>query len=133
MLHALNDITTATSKGSEATLAAIQYFLNYAASNPDGRIRYTTSEMILQTISDATYLVCPKARSRMGGYHFLDNKNRTLFNSMATFSSSPKSSKMSWGLTPSLKLAPYTSTSKPPYRSELALSRLAILSPPRHS
>ena len=80
MLHALNDIATATSNGTEATLAAVEYFLNYAASNPDGKIRYIASEMILQTISDAAYLVCPKARSRMGGYHFLGNKDRKLFN-----------------------------------------------------
>ena len=80
MLHALNDIATATSKGTEATLAAVEYFLNYAASNPDARIRYIASEMILQAISDAAYLVCPNARSRMGGYHFLGNKDRKLFN-----------------------------------------------------
>jgi len=30
MLHALNDIATVTSKGTEATLAAVEYFLNYA-------------------------------------------------------------------------------------------------------
>jgi len=36
--------------------------------------------MILQTIYDAAYLVCPKARNRMGGYYFLGNKDRTLFN-----------------------------------------------------
>jgi len=80
MLRALNDIATATSKETEATLAVVEHFLNYAASNPDGRIRYIASEMILQTISDAAYLVCPNARSRMGGYHFLGNKDRKLFN-----------------------------------------------------
>ena len=53
MLHALNDIVTATSKGTEAMLAAVKYFLNYAASYPDGRIWYISSEMTLQTISDA--------------------------------------------------------------------------------
>ena len=36
--------------------------------------------MILQTISDAAFLVCPKARSRMGGYHLLGNKDRKLCN-----------------------------------------------------
>ena len=80
MLHALNDIATATSKGTEATLAAVEHFLDYAASNPDARIRYTACEMILQSISDAAYLVCPQARSRMGGYHFLGNKDRKHFN-----------------------------------------------------
>ena len=47
MLHVLNGIATATSKGVEATLAAVEYFLNYAASNPDGRICYIASEIIL--------------------------------------------------------------------------------------
>jgi len=36
--------------------------------------------MILQTISDAAYLVCPNARRRMEGYPFLGNKDRKLFN-----------------------------------------------------
>ena len=36
ILHAL--IATAASKGTEITLAAVEFFLNYAASNPDGRI-----------------------------------------------------------------------------------------------
>ena len=57
MLHALNVIAIATSKGIEATLAAVEYFLNYAANNPDGQIRYTASEIIRQTISDAVYLI----------------------------------------------------------------------------
>ena len=80
MLHTLNDITTATSKGTEATFAAVEYFLNYTASNPDDRIQYIASKMILQTVSDAAFLVCPKARSRLGGYHFTGNKDRKLFN-----------------------------------------------------
>lgn len=36
--------------------------------------------MILQTDSDSAYLVCPKARSRAGGYHFLGSKDRKQFN-----------------------------------------------------
>ena len=36
--------------------------------------------MFLKFISDVAYLVCPKAGSRMGGYHVLGNKDRTLFN-----------------------------------------------------
>ena len=61
------------SKGTEATLATVEYFLNYAVSNPDSRIRFIASEMILQTISDAAYLVCPNARSRMGGVESLSS------------------------------------------------------------
>ena len=36
--------------------------------------------MILQGDSDAAYLVCPEARSRLGGYLFLGNSTRTQFN-----------------------------------------------------
>lgn len=80
MIHALNNIATATVNGTEATLAATKYFLNYAASNPNTEIIYRKSDMILQTHSDAAYLVAPHSRSRMGGYHFLDDRNRKSFN-----------------------------------------------------
>jgi hypothetical protein len=41
MLHALNDI--ASSKNTNQTIAATRYFLNYAASNPNGSIIYRVS------------------------------------------------------------------------------------------
>jgi hypothetical protein len=78
MLHALNEI--ASSKHTEETLRATRYFLNYAASNPDGKIVYRKSDMILQGDSDAAYLVCPEARSRAGGYIYCGNKDKKLFN-----------------------------------------------------
>ena len=37
--------------------------------------------MILFVESDAAYLVCPKARSRAGGFHYLSNKDGTMMNS----------------------------------------------------
>lgn len=36
--------------------------------------------MILQSDSDAAYLVCPQARNRAGGYHFIGNKDQQLLN-----------------------------------------------------
>ena len=80
MLHAINDIASSTANGTEATLAATRYFLNYAASNPNGQIIYRASDMILRIDSDAAYLVRPEARSRAGGYHYLGSKDGTLFN-----------------------------------------------------
>ena len=80
MLHALNNIAIATVNGTEATLAATKHLLNYAASHPNAQIRYCASGMILQTHSDAAYLVAPNSRSRMGGYHFLGDANRQLSN-----------------------------------------------------
>ena len=78
MLYALNDIASA--KNSKETLATVKYFLNYAASNPNAKIWYRASDMILQLDSEAAYLVCPEARSRAGGFFFLGNKDRNLFN-----------------------------------------------------
>ena len=78
MLHALNCI--ACGGATQVNLDATNYFLNYAASNPDAQIIYRKSDMILQGDSDAAYLVCPEARSRLGGYLFLGNKARTQFN-----------------------------------------------------
>ena len=80
MLHAINDIASSTANGTEATLAATRYFLNYAACNPNGQIIYRASDMILRIDSDAAYLVRPEARSRAGGYHYLGSKDGTLFN-----------------------------------------------------
>ena len=60
MLHALNDIATSVSKGTKATEKAVQYFMHYAYSNPDAEIIYRASDMILQSDSDAAYLVAPK-------------------------------------------------------------------------
>ena len=76
MLHALNDIASAPN--TKASLDAMNYFLNYAACHPNAKIIYRASDMILQADSDAAYLVCPEAKSRAGGYHFLgDTRNRT--------------------------------------------------------
>jgi hypothetical protein len=80
MLHALNKIAIATTNGTEKTAAAVAYFLNYCASNPEPSLSYRASDMILSIDSDAAYLVEPQARSRMGGYHYLGNKDGKLFN-----------------------------------------------------
>ena len=57
MLHAIGDIASNTSKATTTTQKAVQYFLDYANSNPDAEILYRASDMILQTDSDAAYLV----------------------------------------------------------------------------
>jgi len=47
--------------------------LNYAATHPNARIRYTKSGMVLWIESDASYLSVEFARSRIGGYFYLSN------------------------------------------------------------
>ena len=80
MLHALNDIASTKNKGTQTTWKAVQYFLNYVASNQDAKIIFRASNMLYKIDSDAAYLVCPEAQSRAGGYHYLGNKDDNLFN-----------------------------------------------------
>ena len=80
MLHAINDISLSTVKGTQMTLDATMYLLNYAHTYPDAEIIYRQSDMILHVDSDAAYLVAPEARSRAGGYQYLSNHEGTLFN-----------------------------------------------------
>eukprot|EP00536_Pseudo-nitzschia_multiseries_P010327 jgi/Psemu1/25590/gm1.25590_g len=78
MLHPLNDIASA--KDNQTTLGATKYFLNYAACNPEATIIYRASNMILPVDSNAAYLVCPGAKSRAGGYHYLGDTTENTFN-----------------------------------------------------
>ena len=49
--------------------------LNYAAKQPNSKIRYTASDMILYIHSDASYLSEPRDCSRAGGHYFLGDKH----------------------------------------------------------
>ena len=80
MLHALNELARATNTGTTETLQAVEYLPNYAASNPSVSILYRGSDMQLTVDSDAAYLVCDKARSRAGGYHYMTDHNTDKFN-----------------------------------------------------
>lgn len=73
ILMAISDISAAQAKGTEATKNATLQLLDYCASNPDAKLRFYRSDMILHIHSDASYLTAPKARSRTGGHFFLAN------------------------------------------------------------
>ena len=74
MLVALGTLAATQAQGTEATMEAAVQLLNYAATHPDATIRYHASDMKLHVYSDASYLSEPKARSRVGGYFYLDGK-----------------------------------------------------------
>ena len=80
MAHMMNHIGSQKSKGTQKLMQAVTHFLNYAASNPNAQIIYRKSDMLYKIDSDAAYLVCPDARSRAGGYHYLGNADNNLFN-----------------------------------------------------
>ena len=71
LLHALNDLAATTEDATEDTVQATEHLLDYVATHPNAKIRYTASPMILHIHSDASYLTAAKARSRAGGHFFL--------------------------------------------------------------
>jgi len=75
MVHILNHLAASQAHGTQQTMEAMTYFLNYAATHPDATITYTASDMVLRIHSDASYLTEAKARSRAGGHFYLHNAN----------------------------------------------------------
>ena len=78
MLHTLNSPASAQTKETEETLQAMIHFLDYCATHSNAIFRFHANNMILKIHSDASYLSETEARSRVGGYFFLGNKNETL-------------------------------------------------------
>ena len=74
ILVSLSTIASKQSAATSNTEKKITQLLNYLATNPDATIRYTRSDMVLWVHIDASYLSCPKSRSRAGGMHFLSSK-----------------------------------------------------------
>jgi hypothetical protein len=73
MLVALGTLASAQTKATTNTMKAANQLLDYAATNPNAKIRFRKSDMILHVHSDASYLSETEARSRAGGISFLGN------------------------------------------------------------
>ena len=73
-LTALNDIAQHQASPTVNTNESINMFLDYMATNPDAKIRFRRSDMILHADTDAAYLVASGARSRIAGYFYMGNK-----------------------------------------------------------
>ena len=73
MLVTLGTLASQQTCPTEATMSEVTWFLDYCASNPDAVIRYERSEMVLWTVTDASYLSEPRARSRAGALFFLSD------------------------------------------------------------
>ena len=77
MLVALGSLAAAQAHGTAATAEAAVHLLNYAATHPDATVRFYASMMILHIHSDASYLSETGARSRVGGFFFLNGNDNT--------------------------------------------------------
>ena len=71
VLIGLSSIAAQQTKATKKTQARCHQLLDYLASNPDAKIRFYKSDMILNIHSDASYLSEPNARSRTCGYFFM--------------------------------------------------------------
>jgi hypothetical protein len=74
MLVALSSLTSAQTKGTEATAQAVTQLLNYSAMHPDAVISYHASDMCLHIHSDASYLSVKQAYLCAGGIFFLTKR-----------------------------------------------------------
>ena len=74
MITALGSIAAQQSKGTDNTYADTLWLLNYAATHPNAKIRYTASNMILYIHSDAPYLSETQAYSRASGQYLLGDE-----------------------------------------------------------
>ena len=73
MLHALNDLATRVTKGTQQTMKALKHFFNYCAANSEATVLYRASDMILHNHLDTACLVASEARSRAGGFIYFGN------------------------------------------------------------
>ncbi len=71
MLPALSAFASEQASPTENTMKKVKQFLEYAVSQEDAVVTYMARNMVLAIHSDASYLSKPKARSRVGGQHFL--------------------------------------------------------------
>ena len=73
VLQALSEIAVQQEKSTETTMQRVKQFLDYMHTNPNAKIIYYASDMVLNVRSDASYLSASNARSRAGGYFFLES------------------------------------------------------------
>jgi hypothetical protein len=83
MLTALSSIASAQAEPTEATMANVKHFLNYAATHQNAVLTYHTSDMVLVIHSNASYSSKQKACSRAGGHFFMSSDTTDLANNRA--------------------------------------------------
>ena len=74
MLVALGSIASTQANATKLTMDECLWVMDYAAPNPDAKIWYHASGMVLYIHSDASYLSETRGRSRAGGHFFLSSQ-----------------------------------------------------------
>ena len=74
MLMKVTQLASLQANPTEAVEAAVNRFLEYAATWPNASIVFHASDMVLHKQSDASYLSESHGRSRVGGFSYLGTK-----------------------------------------------------------
>jgi hypothetical protein len=120
MLHTLNRLAAAQTRGTQATAQQLVDFSNYCATHPESEIRFVASDMILHIHSDASYLTEPDARSRAGGHFFLSSQPSPKTPSLtAPYYPTSKSYAQSYPVPPKPNSGPHSTTARRPFPSIL--------------
>jgi hypothetical protein len=73
----LNVLASEQSNATEVTADKVIKLLNYCNNHPETKIRYHASDMILHIHSDASYISENEAKSRAGGFFYMDSNTNT--------------------------------------------------------
>jgi hypothetical protein len=76
ILTAVHELGSVQSQPTIKDIKKVERLLQYVSSHQKGATRYFGSTMQLQVQSDASYLCRPKARSVLGGFHYLGFPDR---------------------------------------------------------
>jgi hypothetical protein len=83
LIMPLSTIVSHLSTVTSTTMAAVSQLLDYWRTKPHATIRYYASDMQLKIHSDASYFSESNAKSRIGGYFFLDNSKHSQCTSLS--------------------------------------------------
>jgi hypothetical protein len=72
----INVLASERSNATKITARKVIKLLNYCNTHPDTKIHYHASDMILHIHSDASYLSENEAKSRAGGFFYMENNNK---------------------------------------------------------
>ncbi len=89
ILTAVHELCSIQSQPTLQDIQKVKRLLQYVSSHQNGATRYYGSTMQLEVQSDASYLCHPKARSVLGGFHYLgfpDRINGPMFCTSKTIS-----------------------------------------------
>jgi hypothetical protein len=77
LIMPINVLASEQSNATEVTSDKVIKLLNYCNTNPETKIRYHASDMILHIHSDASYLSESEAKSSAGGFFYMGSDTKT--------------------------------------------------------